>query len=914
MSLSGQPGNIKLAVRDESGPEGTSMLQPDSMDLVLKTGPSRKLAVEGPVAAECATRAVLPQLKVRVADMAGNFTNEGDFEVALNPSALAADDSGHAVSVQACGGNKIKLQKGTAVFKDVKITAEEAGEYVLRIASGSRKVALEEAELKLTLSAANFITDVAIDPDSLPDEPLPAGSSFPITVKIQTEDGQPLPLETAAESLTLKLTPPSGHRADILTLQPSAVVEASDLANAGTAWCAFAFDSGDLTCSGAYTVTAEHTEQRPELARALLKKELSMRSPAISFEVSSGPLSELQLAAESASERVTVTNGEAHEQRVLLSDAVLQVADSHGNAVLSPGIRVCASLQWPEGSEGAADGGILPELQSSEGKLEGETDRHGRVCFGALSVKQGSGKAAASENQAANSQGNAMACVLVVQVQVAEDQYEGDAAPEWRCEVLFCDDSSRFESLNQLTERHTELAARRQQLQAHLEAANRELANAQQEAARAQKAAEAKARDAGPSAPANLHEAQARLAEVRQGAEAGPSSEAGPPAVPPRFGPPNQATTHAIQTCLHAEDPEVVGVLAQLATVDDTSLSQVLAATYRALLPVLVVQSSACTQRLNQLLAQAQQPVPDILSLSHSQPYKGPTKGQTPGMAGCGDRAAALLAAACKDSDALLPVPLPHTRALRQKQHRGGHSLGPNDWPGGCLGYAFNLVRPTRPGHRGSLLYSLLGTVLVFETLQDASAYRELVTQKLESNMADLVCLDGKRITSKGITSGSNSFRVTPLAEAPCCFGSSAQADTVGADALRHQEATLDALVEALQNKQEAEGMLDQAQQAAEEAASVSGVELQQVAEQLAALDAELTKQGGVSAQRGRQQKGRSQAQPAEGRKGGERHAKRASLGEQQQDAAANECEEDDQPAQPVEKTGKRRRLARMQA
>lgn len=36
--------------------------------------------------------------------------------------------------------------------------------------------------------------------------------------------------------------------------------------------------------------------------------------------------------------------------------------------------------------------------------------------------------------------------------------------------------------------------------------------------------------------------------------------------------------------------------------------------------------------------------------------------------------------------------------------------------------------------------------------------------------------------------------------------------------------------------------------QAAEEAASVSGGELQQVAEQLAALDAELTKQGGTQA------------------------------------------------------------------
>lgn len=81
MSISGQPGNIKLAVRDESGSEGGSMLQPDSMDLVLKTGPTRKLAVEGPTATECATRAVLQQLKVRAADVAGNYTDEGNFEV-----------------------------------------------------------------------------------------------------------------------------------------------------------------------------------------------------------------------------------------------------------------------------------------------------------------------------------------------------------------------------------------------------------------------------------------------------------------------------------------------------------------------------------------------------------------------------------------------------------------------------------------------------------------------------------------------------------------------------------------------------------------------------------------------------------------------------------------------------------------
>lgn len=72
--------------------------------------------------------------------------------MALNLSALAADDSGYAVSVQACGGNKIKLQKGTAVFKDVKITAEEAGDYVLRIASGSRKVGMPHTQYNLCTS------------------------------------------------------------------------------------------------------------------------------------------------------------------------------------------------------------------------------------------------------------------------------------------------------------------------------------------------------------------------------------------------------------------------------------------------------------------------------------------------------------------------------------------------------------------------------------------------------------------------------------------------------------------------------------------------------------------------------------------------------------------------------------------
>ena len=52
--------------------------------------------------------------------------------------------------------------------------------------------------------------------------------------------------------------------------------------------------------------------------------------------------------------------------------------------------------------------------------------------------------------------------------------------------------------------------------------------------------------------------------------------------------------------------------------------------------------------------------------------------------------------------------------------------------------------------------------------------------------MADIVTLDGRRITSKGITSGSN-FRVPPLADAPCCFGSAGQATAAQPQDLQQQ-------------------------------------------------------------------------------------------------------------------------------
>ena len=45
-----------------------------------------------------------------------------------------------------------------------------------------------------------------------------------------------------------------------------------------------------------------------------------------------------------------------------------------------------------------------------------------------------------------------------------------------------------------------------------------------------------------------------------------------------------------------------------------------------------------------------------------------------------------------------------------------GVTLGPSEWPEGCLGYAINLVRPVLQGHRASLLYPMLGQSLVRRT------------------------------------------------------------------------------------------------------------------------------------------------------------------------------------------------------
>ena len=74
----------------------------------------------------------------------------------------------------------------------------------------------------------------------------------------------------------------------------------------------------------------------------------------------------------------------------------------------------------------------------------------------------------------------------------------------------------------------------------------------------------------------------------------------------------------------------------------------------------------------------------------------------------------------------------------------------------------------------------------MFETLEQASRYRELVTQQLRTSCQDIVTLDGGKISGRGITAGS-SFQARPaalpynarrrlLAQAPICAAACFQA------------------------------------------------------------------------------------------------------------------------------------------
>lgn len=73
---------------------------------------------------------------------------------------------------------------------------------------------------------------------------------------------------------------------------------------------------------------------------------------------------------------------------------------------------------------------------------------------------------------------------------------------------------------------------------------------------------------------------------------------------------------------------QVVGVMAQLLSIGDESLAQVLSTHLRGLISVVVLASASCRDRLRQQLQARSSPIPDFLCLSHTQPFKAAARGE----------------------------------------------------------------------------------------------------------------------------------------------------------------------------------------------------------------------------------------------------------------------------------------------
>lgn len=98
--------------------------------------------------------------------------------------------------------------------------------------------------------------------------------------------------------------------------------------------------------------------------------------------------------------------------------------------------------------------------------------------------------------------------------------------------------------------------------------------------------------------------------------------------------------------------------------------------------------------------------------------------------------------------------------------------FGKLDWPPGCIDYVVNLVRPTSLPNvqhlRSTVFWTLMARTIVFETLEHAESYREVVL-KAGGSCPDIITLDGGRLRGNGVVTGS-SFAVQPISGAPFRF------------------------------------------------------------------------------------------------------------------------------------------------
>jgi hypothetical protein len=687
---------------------------------------------------------------------------------------------------------------------------------------------------------------------------------------------------------------------------------------------------------------------------------------------------------------VAVSNGSVDSERRVLRGAAAQLRDAHGNAVAEEGVPLRWRFgPWPAagggGGDGAGDGegganppppgAEVPELSCSDvPTFKATTDARGRVFFGDVDVVEGTGKAGGgAEGGGGGGVPDALACLLRLQAKLpaaaaaAEQQAAAADAPPtttkpslkymtvWSARLLFSDDAARYGALKALAAERDTLKARLAELRDRGRAARGRADEARRGHRAAAKSAHRQARAVaaalgagagaaaagGAGAPDTAADARALASRLRADAQAA----AARPEVACRYGLSRNPLTLAIDQCLAMGDPDLVGAYAQLGTVEDPRLAEVVSAAYCTTLQTLVVASYEGVERLRERLRKAgSAAVPSMLPLTMVQGFSAEPEARAyaAGGAAAERRAGALYHSLLRDAcgagraDAPLPMALPHTRALLAAGSGGnggggngnnnnnppsarppprgpdGRPAGPaaDEWPEGCLGYVVNLIRPARRGTRATLLYSQLGRSLVFEALPQAAAYRRYVTQSLRGSVGDVLTLDGGKLSGRGVVLGTG-FRVPPLAQAAVRFGTAPRNGGGGGEggeegaaegeaeggAAQELVAAVEALAAALDERAAAE----QAMREAEDEAATGGGEgggddeaaLRAELDALEARMAEAQPGGGGGGRRGGAGGGQQPAAAAAQKGGGRR-------GRTQQPPAAQDDEETPQEQQQL--------------
>lgn len=84
--LGGQLGMVTVHARDNDGPDGTSLLKPDALEIELSAGPMERLQFEETQRLSCGVHDCIGALKLLAVDAFGNMAACTPFEVGVQLS------------------------------------------------------------------------------------------------------------------------------------------------------------------------------------------------------------------------------------------------------------------------------------------------------------------------------------------------------------------------------------------------------------------------------------------------------------------------------------------------------------------------------------------------------------------------------------------------------------------------------------------------------------------------------------------------------------------------------------------------------------------------------------------------------------------------------------------------------------